>query len=399
MSDRLLQVWGNVKVVVKFWEKLPKSKRPSSKSYFAVKDAVDDPLIQAKLQCFSYVAGIVEPFLRLYQTDNPMIPYMYFDLKSLVKQLLEMIVDLKVIEDCKSGKQLKDLDLLDETIFLPLNKMSVGFAAEQVIQNLKRSDIVGNFQIKEFYCAAKRFIIEMLSKLFERSPLGSSFILKAASIFDPSILIQLPKEKSQSRWKDLMKCLLSLDILAPQQCDRATAQFKSFLGAELRKFHVEFEELSKEDRLDEFYFDTVGIQKYQDVAYVLKLILTLSHGQASVEQGFSHNNALLKTNMTPETIIAKRIIKDHMLFHKLKPHTVEISDALVKSFKGAHMKYKLHLAEKKEKQVLSEAENKALHISSDIEKIRSNVRVMEKAVLMMNTDIFECMQLAEKKKI
>jgi len=79
-----------------------------------------------------------------------------------------------------------------------------------------------------------------------------------------------------------------------------------------------------------------------------------------------------------------------MLFHKLKPHTVEVSDALVKSFKGAHMKYKSHLAEKKEKQVLSEADNK-LYISNYIEKLRSNVRVMEKAVSMMNTKIFECM--------
>jgi len=126
-----------------------------------------------------------------------------------------MIIDPKVIKGCKSGKQLKDLDLLDETNFLPLNKMSIGFAAEQVIQNLKRSDIVRNSQIKEFYCGAKRFIIEMLSKLFERSPLGSP-LLKAASIFDASILVQLPNEKSQGRWKDLMKSLLSLDILAPQ---------------------------------------------------------------------------------------------------------------------------------------------------------------------------------------
>lgn len=326
-----------------------------------------------------------------------MIPYMYFDLKFLVKQLLEIIIDPKVIEGCKSGKQLKDLDLLDETNFLPLNKMSIGFAAEQVIQNLRRSGMVGNSQIKEFYCGVKRFIIEMLSKLFERSPLCSP-LLKAASIFDTSVLVQLAKEKAQGRWKDLMKCLLSFDILAPQQCDRATSQFKSFLGTELKKFHDKFEEFSKEDRLDEFYFDTTGIQKYEDVAYVLKLILTLSHGQASVERGFSHNNALLKINMTPETIIAKRIIKDHMLFHKLKPHTVEISDALVKSFKGAHMKYKLHLAEKKEKQVLSEAENKALHISNDIENIRSDVRVMEKAVAMMNIEISECMKLAEEKK-
>ena len=139
-----------------------------------------------------------------------MIPYMYFDLKSLVKQLLEMIVEPKVIEECKSGKQLKELDLSDEKIFLPLYKMSIGFAAKQVIRILKRSDIVGNSQIKEFHCGATQFIIEVLSKLFEKSPLGS-LLPKAATIFDPSILIQLPKKISQGRWENLMKSLLSLD--------------------------------------------------------------------------------------------------------------------------------------------------------------------------------------------
>jgi len=47
------------------------------------------------------------------------------------------------------------------------------------------------------------------------------------------------------------------------------------------------------------------------------------------------------------------------------------------------MKYKLHIAEK-EKQDLSEAENKALHTWNDIEKMRSNVRVMEKAVSIIS---------------
>ena len=69
-----------------------------------VKNAVYDPLILAKLHFFSYVAGIVEPFLRQYQTENPMIPFPYADLKKIVRQLLEIVVVPEVIEPCQSGK-------------------------------------------------------------------------------------------------------------------------------------------------------------------------------------------------------------------------------------------------------------------------------------------------------
>ena len=78
-----------------YWEKLPKSK-----SYSSVKSAALDDFTVAKLQCFSYIASKVEPYLKMYQTDNPMIPYMYFDL-----------VEPDVIQKCKTGKQLMEIDL------------------------------------------------------------------------------------------------------------------------------------------------------------------------------------------------------------------------------------------------------------------------------------------------
>ena len=47
----------------------------------------------------------------MYQTDNPMIPYMYFDLKTMLKDLLEIIVEPEVIQECKTGKRLIETDL------------------------------------------------------------------------------------------------------------------------------------------------------------------------------------------------------------------------------------------------------------------------------------------------
>ena len=41
---------------------------------------MNDTLTTAKLQFFLFVAGILQPFLKLYQTDQPMIPFMYNDI-------------------------------------------------------------------------------------------------------------------------------------------------------------------------------------------------------------------------------------------------------------------------------------------------------------------------------
>ena len=58
--ERLLSIWPNIKAVITFWEKLPKSKQPPSNSCVVIKDAVKDLFLQAKLHFFCYVAGIVK---------------------------------------------------------------------------------------------------------------------------------------------------------------------------------------------------------------------------------------------------------------------------------------------------------------------------------------------------
>ena len=70
--------------IVNFWEKLPKLKQPKCDSYNIAKDAVDDPLTVAKLEFFIYVAGLLEPYLKCYQSNQPMGPFIYCNLKKLV---------------------------------------------------------------------------------------------------------------------------------------------------------------------------------------------------------------------------------------------------------------------------------------------------------------------------
>ena len=62
--NTITEVWDKVKKMIPFWEGLPKSKQPSPKNYLAVKDSVGEPPFTAKLQFFSFMSNIVEPFLK-----------------------------------------------------------------------------------------------------------------------------------------------------------------------------------------------------------------------------------------------------------------------------------------------------------------------------------------------
>ena len=57
----------------------------------------------------------------------------------------------------------------------------------------------------------------------------------------------------------------------------------------------------------------------KELAAVVKIFLTLGHMQASVERGFSENNTVLARNMKVESIVARHLIKDHMIFNSLQP--------------------------------------------------------------------------------
>ena len=82
-------------------------------------------------------------------------------------------------------------------------------------------------------------------------------------------------------------------------------------------------------RLDEFYFSKIGVEKFSDFCLVIKLVLTLSHGQASVERGFSVNENLMVENLKESSLIAQRIIYDHMKSKELNPETIDITKILL----------------------------------------------------------------------
>ena len=49
VADRLIELWPSIEKIVRYWNKLSKSKQPRSKSYENVLQAVDDPFTTIEL--------------------------------------------------------------------------------------------------------------------------------------------------------------------------------------------------------------------------------------------------------------------------------------------------------------------------------------------------------------
>ncbi len=67
-------ILSDVEAFVKAVDRKEKSK-PACKSYEYVCSAAQDKLFRAKLKIFKFVAGQLQPFLTVFQTDGPMVPF------------------------------------------------------------------------------------------------------------------------------------------------------------------------------------------------------------------------------------------------------------------------------------------------------------------------------------
>ena len=99
----------------------------------------------------------------------------------------------------------------------------------------------------------------------------------------PNSLAQSSYEANRNQM-NLLHHIISLGIPTPCFSDKVISQFSKFLTTECktnRDIFICYNQSNK--HLHDFYFKDINITKYPDLKSFVKMVLTLSHGQASVE--------------------------------------------------------------------------------------------------------------------
>ena len=110
----------------------------------------------------------------------------------------------------------------------------------------------------------------------------------------------------------------------------------------------------------------------------MQLILTLSHGQATVERGFSVNKEVLAPNLQETSLVAMRLVHSSMQAAKCKVADFVVNDALLSSCAHARNRYQMYLMERKAEQERTEKGQKRKAFMEELTSAKKAKEDLEK---------------------
>ena len=223
--------------------------------------ALNGKLMSVKLYFFERKASIIESYLKRYQTETSgpfHVPLLEGNCISVVGDIMKPAV----LDSFKIKPQTwKDIDLSKDNNLISAWKLDLWFAVDEDISNFKKNHPTNTDEkISKFRGEAKCFIVAMVSKLFERSPLRSAR-LKSASVLDRDVFQGNTRDKLITRFKTLLKVIMNVSVLVTDNCDKALYHFKYLLDNDLKELRLDTIKFVQEDeRLNDFYFKRLNAE-------------------------------------------------------------------------------------------------------------------------------------------
>jgi len=295
-----------------------------------------------------------ERFLTIFQQSTTAIHILHDELPELVRKMLLRFVKSELIEG-KSVRHLLQVPLVPES-YVPDDKFSVGSDARAILKNLKVDK--AQYPVYKTLCLDIRKLFEACANhLLKKLPL-SNVILKNIACLSP-----LLRKEPQS-----LEMMLALVANLPyckaaEMKDKVSAEWHQYQQEEIsRDMFVSGEGQNsdgtafvKYKRIDEYWYrvmqitDTRGDAKYQSLGFIVKIALSLAHGQADVERGFSTNKQILdnRTVLGEKTLHGLRTVKEVIRKYD-SIVSIPITRNLIMTYRNAHREYISALDKEKE---------------------------------------------------
>lgn len=114
------------------------NRKPSSYIYNIMVNCLNDNLLHAQLAFFQTLASDIEPFLKMYQSDSPLVPFLYTDLSNILKLVMERFVKAEVLDKCNNN--LTKIDIFNKENLIGAKKINLGYSTRAAIRLTNSSD-------------------------------------------------------------------------------------------------------------------------------------------------------------------------------------------------------------------------------------------------------------------
>ncbi|XP_041376341.1 uncharacterized protein LOC121388878 [Gigantopelta aegis] len=279
-----------------------------TQSFKRVKDASENPLTLVKLQFFVSLAEESLPFLVKFQTDNPVLPFLSKELEKLMRNLMMRCVKSGILNKADIPSLLLKVDITKSEVLKSYKHVNVGFSATHKLKELIATKTISERQELKFQMECRDMLVKEIGKLLEKSPLKYS-LTRNVMYLAPGHMVADP-EDCRARFSCVLSTLVHCKRIKEHTCDGLLKEYDTFFQEVVRPNKHKFKDFDmKSCRLDNFlgeYMDKNNA--YTALWAVIRMLLVLLHGQASVERGFSINKVLMVDNMSEISISAQSCV-------------------------------------------------------------------------------------------
>jgi len=113
------------------------NRMPTSYSYKMMVSCLDEKFLQARLAFFQTLALDVEPFLKSFQSDEPLVPYLYTDLINVLKMVFSRFIKQEVLDNYTN---ISKIDILNKDNNVGAKKINLGFLTRASIRTIVAND-------------------------------------------------------------------------------------------------------------------------------------------------------------------------------------------------------------------------------------------------------------------
>ncbi|KAH8038463.1 hypothetical protein HPB51_001636 [Rhipicephalus microplus] len=308
----------------------------------------------------------------------PMLPFLATALDGLLWSLLGRIVLKEKLDAVSTFSKLIKIDLENPNNIIGIAAFDIGLAAKSELRKITKPSHTAVVSVKK-ECIL--FIKACSAKIIERSPLKYK-LTRGASCLNPAVCAA-SVEAGQKLLNIALEVLIEHGRLTGLQGERASRSYvqvcsNSTAQVRLRKFDCARERLEKR-------WVELCASSHEELLLFVKIVLCLSHGNSSVERGFSVNKECLVENMKEESLVAQRLVYDEVSAAGGVAE-VDVTDKMIDMVRSSNIKWKEDLERKKKERLdVLDAERKKKRTAALVKELESKKqKLMEDAHLQVS---------------
>ena len=286
-----------------------------------------------------------------------MAPFLGQSLKDLLLTLMGRFIKKEVLEQADSYPKLAAIDPCDKKKQVRCKHVEFGFAARRSLKSVTDNKTISELAVLTFKTECVQLLSAMTAKLIESCPLKYPLVTYLSSL-DPPRMISSASDVT-AKFEKILQILMNGNWRSAGECDDLLSKYKAFFFQMKQDHAVDFQDFTPDSRrldtfLGNYMQDHIQFAKLWDI---FKMLLTISHGQASVERGYSFNKDILIENLHEKTVVALRTVHDSI--STLEDHFTKLplTPAMKRHVMSVRMRYGQYLDEQK-KESLHEQQRK-----------------------------------------